>query len=277
MALRIRTYHELTETDQSNIVQQVAAQRKAVAGRLTEVHHIVGVMSGKGGVGKSYVTAHLATHLAAQQRRVGVLDADLNGPTIPRLLGIGRPPMRTTQDGVEPALTADGVRVFSMAFLLADGAPLRWKEPSGEAYLWRGTLEAGTLRELLADVAWGELDVLLVDLPPGAPRVADLHEWVPNLSGILAVTIPSDESLDVVRRALALARERDISLLGIVENMAGVRCSSCGRHERVFPGEAGSSLAAEFGIDLLARLPFAPDAAAFREIAAKLAAKMGPL
>jgi ATP-binding protein involved in chromosome partitioning len=111
---------------------------------------------------------------------------------------------------------------------------------------------------MLADVAWGDLDLLLVDLPPGPARLADLHGLVPQLRGVLAVTIPSDESLDAVRRALLLARDRAIPLLGVVENMVGHRCRRCGELEPVFHGDAGARISAELALPLLARLPFPP-------------------
>src|SRR5258706_3597079 len=150
----IRTYHELTDADRSGLPEQIGAQRKRVAVRLATVGRVIAVMSGKGGVGKSYVTAHLARALARAGRASGVLDADLNGPTIPRLLGIDHAPIRTSQSGIEPATGTDGVRCISMAMLLEDGAPLAFKGPAAESFVWRGAMEASALRELLGDVAW---------------------------------------------------------------------------------------------------------------------------
>src|SRR5436309_11466250 len=169
----MRTYHQLTDPDRSGLAEQIGAQRKRVAERLAAVSRIVAVMSGKGGVGKSYVTAHLARALGRSGRGVGVLDADLNGPTIPRLLagaaGGARP---AHADAVEAAAGAEGVKCISMALLLRDGMPLAFRGPVAESFVWRGTLEAAVLREFLADVAWGALDFLLVDLPPGVQRFA---------------------------------------------------------------------------------------------------------
>src|SRR5947199_4434729 len=176
MPLNIRTYHELTEPDRSGLGEQIATQRRRLAARLAAVGRVVVVMSGKGGVGKSFVTAHLARALARAGRAVGVLDADLNGPTAPQLL---RLPVAgcTSHDGViEPAVSPEGVRCFSMALLLEDGRPLAFRGPEAESFVWRGTLEAAALREFLADVAWGRLDVLLVDLPPGMQRFGGLAD-----------------------------------------------------------------------------------------------------
>src|SRR5882672_11332484 len=133
----IRTYHELTNADRSGLPEQIGAQRKRVVNRLAGVGRVIAVMSGKGGVGKSYVTAHLARALARSGRAVGVLDADLNGPTIPRLLGIDHSPRPTHPDGIDPAVGADGVTCISMAMLLEDGAPLAFKGPSAESFVWR--------------------------------------------------------------------------------------------------------------------------------------------
>ncbi len=222
------------------------------------VRHVIGVVSGKGGVGKSHVTAGLATALASRTGGgIGVLDADLESPTVARLLD-ARGPVHADDGAVHPVVARGGVRVFSMDLLLRDGEPMRWRSEGEEAFVWRGTLEAGALREFLADVAWGELDVLLVDLPPGTDRLSDLRALVPNLDGVVAVTIPTDESRRSVARAIRSAQAADVRVLGIVENMSGYACADCTSVGPLFPGEAGTALAHEFGLPLLARLPFVP-------------------
>src|SRR5213596_2207764 len=192
MPLNIRTYHDLTEPDRSGLAEQIGAQRRRVAERLAGVARVVAVMSGKGGVGKSFVTAQLARALTRMGRAAGVLDADLNGPTAPRLL---RLPVAscTLHDGVvEPAVSPEGVRCFSMGLLLEDGRPLAFRGPAAESFVWRGALEATALRELL----------------PAPPAV-------------LTVTIPTPESRDAVRRAMHAARAGGSELVGILENMVG--------------------------------------------------------
>jgi len=246
--LKIRTYHDLTEPDRSGLAQQIGAQRQRVAERLAAVARVWAVMSGKGGVGKSFVTAHLATALARSGRAVGVLDADLNGPTVPALL---RLPVAscTLHDGVvEPAVSPEGIRCFSMGLLLEDGRPLAFRGPEAESFVWREALEATALRELLADVAWGRLDVLLVDLPPAMQRFAELAELLPAPPAAVAITIPTPESEDAVRRALHAVRDGGVSCLGVIENMVG----------GPFSGDAGEALAWEFGVPLLARIPWHP-------------------
>jgi ATP-binding protein involved in chromosome partitioning len=244
----MRTYHQLTDPDRSGLADQIGAQRRRVAERLAGVRRIVAVMSGKGGVGKSYVTAHLARALARSGRATGVLDADLNGPTIPGLLQTPDAARRTTDQGVEPALGADGVKCISMALLLEDGQPLSFKGPAAESFVWRGAMEASALREFLGDVAWGELDVLLLDLPPGLQRYLELCDILGTPPPVLTVTIPTPESRDAVRRAMRAAVDRGSELVGIVENMVGGELK----------GTAGDELAAEFCVPVLARIPWHP-------------------
>lgn len=244
----MRTYHHLTDPDRSGLAEQIGAQRRRVAERLAGVRRIVTVMSGKGGVGKSYVTAHLARALARGGRATGVLDADLNGPTIPGLLQTPHAARRTTEHGVEPATGADGVKCISMALLLEDGQPLAFKGPTAESFVWRGAMEASALREFLGDVAWGALDLLLLDLPPGMQRYLELCDILGDPPPVLTVTIPTPESRDAVRRAMRAAVDRGSQLLGIVENMVG----------REFAGTAADDLSAEFGVPVLAHIPWHP-------------------
>jgi ATP-binding protein involved in chromosome partitioning len=255
--LKFRTYHQVQGGDVSDLGGQVGRQRSRVAERLASVNRVVAVMSGKGGVGKSYVTAGIALAAAERSRRIGVLDADLAGPTTARMLG-ARGPVALEDGGVRPAVGINGLGVFSTDLLLEEGAPLRWKGENNEPFVWRGALEAGALREFLADVVWGELELLLIDLPPGTSRLQDLAELVPGLRGVIAVTIPTDESFQAVSRAMRAARDAGLPLLGVVENMAGYRCLDCGTTSPLFPGDAGDRLVSDFAVPLLARIPFVP-------------------
>jgi len=260
MPLNIRTYHELTEPDRSGLPGQIAAQRRRVAARLAGVGRVVALMSGKGGVGKSFATAGLARALARGGRAAGVLDADFNGPTIPALLRIPVTGCALHENGVAPPVSPEGVRCFSMALLLQDGRPLGFRGPDAESHVWRETLEAAALREFLADVAWGALDRLLVDLPPGIQRFQELAELLPAPPAVLTVTIPTTESRDAVRRAMQFARERGAELLGVVENMV----------DGPFTGDAGEALAREFAIPLVARVPFNPNVRVWDELAQRM-------
>jgi ATP-binding protein involved in chromosome partitioning len=239
----MRTYHQLTDPDRSGLAEQIGAQRRRVAEQLAGVKRIVAVMSGKGGVGKSYVTAHVARAIARAGQAVGVLDADLNGPTIPGLLQVPHTP-----PSQPPAVGVDGVKCVSMGQFLPEGAPLAFRGPASESFVWRGAMEASALRELLGDVAWGDLDVLLLDLPPGMQRYLELCDILGAPPAVLTVTIPTPESRDAVRRAMRAAVERGSALLGIVENMVGGELK----------GSAGDELASEFSTPVIGRLPFHP-------------------
>lgn len=256
--MTFRTYRQVSGGERSAIAEQVSTQRARVKRRLARVRRVVAVLSGKGGVGKSFVTAALAG--VASRRwpdRVGVLDADLGSPTVARMLGVSGP-LRVADEGVLPARGAAGVRVISTDLLLEDGHPLGWRGPDGDAFAWRGVVAAGVLREFVADVAWGDLELLLVDFPPGSEAATDFAELAPGLAA-LAVTLPAEEARRSVGRAMRAAAEAGVRLIGVVENMAGVVCGACGHHGPLFGGGGGAALAAEFAVPLLARLPFVPE------------------
>jgi ATP-binding protein involved in chromosome partitioning len=245
----MKKYRDIVGDGGSNIVGQVEAQQARLGARLREVKAIVAVVSGKGGVGKSSITANLAGAFALAGDRVGVLDADLNGPSMATMLGVRGRTLVVGAGGVEPPTGALGIRVMSMDLLLADDAtPLAWDAPSqAEAHTWRGTMEANALREFLADTAWGALDILLVDLPPGTDRLATISGLLPALSGTVIVTIPSDVAHLIVRKSITVARAAPAPVLGVIENMAGM-----------FPGPGAESLAREGGVPFLGRVPFDP-------------------
>jgi ATP-binding protein involved in chromosome partitioning len=243
----MKRYKDIVGDGGSNIVAQVQAQQERLRARLAGVQATVAIVSGKGGVGKSTLTAGLASCFAREGRRVGVLDADLNGPTLAKMLGVRGRTLGVGAEGVVPPESALGIKVMSMDLLLpSDAAPLTWQAPTqDEAHTWRGSMEANALREFLADTAWGALDLLLLDLPPGTDRLATIAALVPALAGTVIVTIPSDVSHLVVRKSITLAAQVKAPVLGLVENMAGL-----------FPGPAGETLAREAGIRFLGSVPF---------------------
>jgi ATP-binding protein involved in chromosome partitioning len=157
---------------------------------------------------------------------------------------------------VLPVIGQGGVRVISSDMLIDDGQALRWTSEVGEAHVWRGAMETGVLREFLADVAWGELDVLLIDMPPEASRLDDLVALVPHITGAVAITIPTSESERSVARALDVARDAGVPILGIVENLSGYLCPTCDERHPLFDGDAGRRLSAAHGVPLLVCLPF---------------------
>jgi ATP-binding protein involved in chromosome partitioning len=260
----VKGYRDIAGDGGSNIIEQVVAQQARLAARMVPIRASVAVVSGKGGVGKSSIAANLAGALAMRGLAIGVLDADLNGPSMAKMLGVRGQALRVEPTGVRPAMSAEGIRVLSMDLLLpGDDAPVVWDAPTqAEAHTWRGTMEGTALREFLADTAWGPLDVLLIDLPPGADRLPTLLDLLPGLTGAVVVTIPSAVSHLVVRRAMTLARERGARLLGLVENMAGYACPTCGTVGRLFEGPGGEAMAAQHGLPFLGRVPFDPRLAA---------------
>jgi ATP-binding protein involved in chromosome partitioning len=243
----MKRYHDIPGDGGSDVAGQVAAQQARLRRRLDEVRHVLAVVSGKGGVGKSTVSASLACAFAVDGWRTGVLDADLNGPSIAKMLGVRGRRLSVAGDAVEPPTSPLGVKVMSMDLLLgADDAPLTWQAPTqADAHTWRGAMEAQALREFVADTAWGHLDVLVVDLPPGTDRLATVASLLPGIAGAVILTIPSDVSHLVVRKSITVARQVGVPILGLVENMAGL-----------FPGPDAAAVAAESGIPFLGRVPF---------------------
>src|SRR5688572_5933645 len=186
---KIRTYNQVDPAAGRELLDQVLAQHRRLQERLAKVGAVVAVMSGKGGVGKSAVTANLAAALAARGLRVGAVDADLNGPSLARMLGASRERLVDREDGVEPAKGSAGVKVVSMELFQADeDAPLRWRASAGHGFVWQSAAETGALREFLSDVIWGELDFLLVDVPPGVDKVSRLLELVKPQRTLLVST-----------------------------------------------------------------------------------------
>jgi ATP-binding protein involved in chromosome partitioning len=211
---------------------------------LPKVKNVIAVASGKGGVGKSTTTANLALALAAEGATVGILDADIYGPSQPMMMGIeGRP---ESEDGkmMEP-LENYGVQVMSIGFLVDADNPM----------IWRGPMATQALEQLLRQTNWGELDYLLVDMPPGTGDIQlTLSQRVP-LTGAVIVTTPQDIALLDAKRGLKMFEKVGVPILGLVENMAVHVCSNCGHAEHIFGAEGGKKMAAQYGVDYLGALP----------------------
>ncbi|MEX2244026.1 MAG: Mrp/NBP35 family ATP-binding protein [Fimbriimonadaceae bacterium] len=211
------------------------------------VRQIIAIASGKGGVGKSTCSVNLAIALANRGARVGLLDADVYGPSVPMMMGVKNERPLAKDQKIVP-IERYGVRMMSLGFLLEEG----------QAVLWRGPMVHSTLKQLLADVLWGELDYLLVDLPPGtgdAPMT--LGQLVP-LSGVVIVTTPHGVAANIAGKAANLFRKLDTPLLGVVENMAAFACPKCGEETRVFAGTTGAELATQLGVPFLGSVPLDP-------------------
>lgn len=247
----------LKYSDDAKVVQQITDQMKAVKGRMAAVRHKLVVMSGKGGVGKSMTTVNLALAFARQGHRVGVLDVDLNGPCVPKMLGMRGQHFTLTADGAVPPVGPLGLKVGSMDFFLDELSPVRWKGPMDLSPVWLGVWEMNVIREFIADIAWGEIDYLLADLPPGAAadKPPVIAGFIPDLDGAIVVTTPSEVASDVVQKSIAYARDLGIKVLGIVENMSVYRCPQCGTESELFDGDT-EVMCRALDLPLLGRIPF---------------------
>jgi Mrp family chromosome partitioning ATPase len=216
-----------------------------VAEHLNHIRRVLAVMSGKGGVGKSSVAAMLAVALRRQGQRVGVLDADITGPSIPRMFGLHEPPPMGPV-GILPAETQAGIRVMSINLLLPS---------EDEAVIWRGPLIGGAIRQFWGDVVWGNLDVLVVDLPPGTSDASlTVMQSIP-LNGVVLVTSPQDLAGMVVRKAAKMAWQMRVPIVGLVENMSYAICPRCGARIEVFGPTQALHTATQLGVPLLGQLP----------------------
>lgn len=253
-----KRYRDVVGDGGSNVAGQVAEQMARLRARMASVQYTVAVMSGKGGVGKSTITTNLAAFFALQGWRVGVIDADINGPSLAQMFGVRGHRPRLDASGVLPAMGPLGVQLISMdLFLTDDKTPVVWHGPQEETFLWRGTMEMHTLREFLSDVQWGALDLLLLDLPPGADRMATLRDLLPHLQGTVVVTIPSAVSQLVVLRSITMARDcLHTPVIGLVENMTSYLCPTCEQVHPLFGRPAADE--PSLGVPLLGRVPFDP-------------------
>ncbi len=256
----MKSYHDIVGDGGSDILGQVRAIRNRRARNLSGVRHLVAVASGKGGVGKSTVATQLAAGLRDAGRRVAILDADLNGPSQARLTGLGLRPLIPIDDGqVALPKAANGIGVVSIGALLPEGEELNFESvASGEMHTWRAAREFTLLEELLGTVAWGDLDELVVDLPPGAERAVQYAEFLGPSVQFVLVTIPSALARGVVSRSLAALAKTPNRILGYVENMSGYHCGECGTVQPLFPREDENVL----GAPLLGHIPFDPALAA---------------
>jgi len=254
----MKTYRDISGDGGSDIAGQAARRAARMRERMASIANSLVVMSGKG-VGKSAVTVNLAAAFALQGRKVGVLDADINGPCMARMLGVERQTLMLGEDGVIPTEGPLGMKVVSMDLLLThETAPVEWNAPAPpQPHLWRGALEAAAVQEFFTDTVWGKLDYLLVDLPPGPERFPGLHSLLPRCDGAIAVTIPSGVAQLTVGRSVAAARSLKVKLLGVVENMSSYLCPCCGTHQPLFrdAGDAGGQV---LGASILGRIPFDP-------------------
>ncbi|MBV1910627.1 MAG: iron-sulfur cluster carrier protein ApbC [Kangiellaceae bacterium] len=223
----------------------VAYETKAGVAPIGKVKNIIAVASGKGGVGKSTTSVNLALALQKEGAKVGILDADIYGPSIPIMLGIPEAkPESKDKKTIEP-LSAHGLKTMSIGFLVDEK----------QAMVWRGPMASSALQQIVRDTQWGELDFLVIDLPPGTGDIQlTMAQKIPVTAAVI-VTTPQDLALADAKKAIAMFEKVSIPVMGVVENMATHICSECGHQEAIFGEGGGSSLAADYAIDLLGQLP----------------------
>ncbi len=232
--------------------------RRRIAEQLAFVARTIPVVSGKGGVGKSAVAVNLALALAARGSRVGLLDGDLQGPSVAKMLGLRGQPVRATSAGLRPVPGPAGLAVQSMDFFLQGAQPLDWDGSDAEACAMRSALEESALADLLGRTEWGELDALVIDLAPGADRLPVLAHLLRRITGALVVTIPTEVALLAVERSIRRAHALRIPLIGLVENMGSIACAACGAETQLFRESPLELAARDLDAPLIARIPFEP-------------------
>jgi len=226
-------------------------QIEAIKENLKDVKNIVMVISGKGGVGKSTVASNLALVLAGKGKKIGLLDIDIHGPNLPKMLGVEKERMQSPYENrIEPVKISENLKLVSMAFLLPE---------EDQAVIWRGPLKMKIIQQFLSDIQWGKLDWLVVDAPPGTgDEPLSMAQLVPASSAIV-VTTPQEISILDVKKSIDFVKKLNIKLLGIIENMSGFKCPHCGKEISLFKKGGGKKLSVEMRIPFLGSIPLDPN------------------
>ncbi|NHJ04174.1 MAG: ATP-binding protein [Candidatus Heimdallarchaeota archaeon] len=220
---------------------------------LKDIKHVLIIASGKGGVGKTTVAVNLATALTKKGYSVGILDADITGPNVPKMLGLegNRPDIDPDIKKIIPINSDEGVKVISMEFLL---------ENIDDAIIWRGPLKMGAINQFLADVKWDSLDFLIVDLPPGtSDEPLSVAQMIPKADGVIIVTTPQEVALLDVKKSINFVKKVGLEVIGIIENMSGFKCPHCGKEVNIFSKDGGKNAAKELNIPFLGAIPIDPE------------------
>ena len=253
----MKGYYDIAGDGGSKILEQVAEQRARIADGLAGVRHLMAVGSGKGGVGKSTLTLHLAGALRERGLRIAILDADFNGPSQARMAGVQQVVFVPGSKKVALPRTAAGIGVFSMGSVIPESQALEFESTAREeSHTWRATREFALLGEILRSFEWGTLDLLLVDLPPGSDRTIQYADYLGPQTSFVMVTIPSQVARGVVARSVAALSKRPNRLLGYIENMSGYYCHDCNSVKPLFASD-------ESGLEIpcLGTVPFDPELA----------------
>jgi ATP-binding protein involved in chromosome partitioning len=259
----MKRYHDIKGDGGSRVLDQVGEQRTRITDGLAEVRHLVAVGSGKGGVGKSTLTLHLAGALRARGLRIAILDADFNGPSQARMAGVQGALFVPGTHKVALPRTRNGIGVFSMGSMIPESEALEFESAAqGESHTWRATKEFALLGEILRSFEWGALDLLMFDLPPGAERTVQYADFLGPRTSFLLVTIPSEVSRGVVARSAAALSKGPNRVLGYVENMSGYYCRDCNAIKPLFDsGRGASPRPSGLQMPCLGTVPFDPELA----------------
>jgi Mrp family chromosome partitioning ATPase len=238
------------EKHQEGQQEQEESQDQRLARRMQRIDHKVVILSGKGGVGKSTVSVNLALTLSGKGYRVGLLDTDLHGPNLPKMLGIEHERLLQDSEGIVPLEVTDRLKVVSLAMA---------GHPQDTPVIWRGPLKYGAIRQFLADVNWGNLDYLIIDSPPGTgDEPLTVCQLLPELDGSVVVTTPQEVSVMDARKTVSFSRKLEIPVLGVVENMSGMVCPHCGGEIDVFGKGGGNEAARQMEVPFLGGIPLDP-------------------
>ncbi|MDP7264284.1 MAG: Mrp/NBP35 family ATP-binding protein [Candidatus Thermoplasmatota archaeon] len=230
---------------------QMMEQNLKIVDKLTNIKHKIAIMSGKGGVGKTTVAVNLAFSLAFSGAKVGLLDVDINGPNVPKMLGIEDEKLGGIDGAIEPVVVSKNLKVVSMAFLLAE---------RDMPVIWRGPVKMQAIRQFLGDVDWGKLDYLVIDLPPGTgDEPLSIAQLIKENSGAVIVTTPQDVALLDSRKAVNFARALEMPVIGILENMSGFSCPHCHKDIDLFKVGGGKVAAGEMSVPYLGSVPLDPN------------------
>lgn len=225
-------------------------EKQDIDKRLRLIKHKILVMSGKGGVGKTTVATNLAISFAQQGKKVGLLDVDIHGPNIPKMLGIEQGQIGGTDNNLVPVIYPPDLKVMSIAFLL---------KQDSDAVIWRGPLKAILIKQFLKDVDWGQLDYLIIDAPPGTgDEPLSVCQLIDNADGAIVVTTPQEVALLDIRKSITFCRELKMKVIGIVENMSGFICPHCGKKTDLFKSGGGTKVAREMKVPFLGSIPIEP-------------------
>jgi Mrp family chromosome partitioning ATPase len=242
-------FREMTDAERSAAFNRAQAPQLPKLKLFNQIKQVIAVMSGKGGVGKSSVTAALAVGLMRKGQKVGILDADITGPSIPRLFKLPSGGLRSSEQGMLPAVTKTGIKVVSTNLLLPE---------EDLPVVWRGPMISAAIRQFWGEALWGKLDTLLVDLPPGTSDAAIAVVQNLPLNGVVLVTTPQELAAMVVKKAVRMLTELKVPILGVVENMSYFRCPDYGKEYHIFGPSHADEVAAKAGVAVWARLPIDP-------------------